>query len=60
MRLKVLAAKEASIQEILHEAKAKLKDVPKSTSSYKALLQSLIVQVRHATAGAATGGRAAQ
>ena len=45
MRLKVLTAKEASIQEILHEAKTKLKDVSKNTASYKKLVQDLTVQV---------------
>lgn len=45
MRLKVLAAKEASIQEILSEAKARLRDVSKNPQNYKKLLQDLLVQV---------------
>lgn len=44
MRLKVLAAKEASIQEILSEAKARLRDVSKNPQNYKKLLQDLLVQ----------------
>ncbi len=45
MRLKVLAAKEASVQEIITEAKARLRDVSKNPQNYKKLLQDLLVQV---------------
>ncbi|GIL77991.1 hypothetical protein Vretimale_7389 [Volvox reticuliferus] len=44
MRLKVLAAKEAAVQEIITEAKLRLRDVSKNTISYKKLLQDLLVQ----------------
>jgi hypothetical protein len=46
MRLKVLAAREAAIQEIVHEAKLKLRDVSKNPQAYKKLLTDLLVQVR--------------
>ncbi|KAG2485030.1 hypothetical protein HYH03_016233 [Edaphochlamys debaryana] len=44
MRLKVLTAKEGAIQEILQDAKARLRDVSKNPASYKKLLQDLLVQ----------------
>jgi V-type H+-transporting ATPase subunit E len=44
MRLKVLAAKEAAVQEIITEAKARLRDVSKNPATYKQLLQDLLVQ----------------
>ncbi|GFR51972.1 hypothetical protein Agub_g14499 [Astrephomene gubernaculifera] len=44
MRLKVLAAKEAAVQEIITEAKARLRDVSKNPTTYKQLLQDLLVQ----------------
>lgn len=46
MRLKVLAAREAAIQEIVAEATHKLREVSKSPASYKKLLGDLLVQVR--------------
>lgn len=45
MRLKVLAAKEAAVQDIITDAKARLRDVSKNPSTYKKLLQDLLVQV---------------
>ncbi|PNW70799.1 hypothetical protein CHLRE_17g734500v5 [Chlamydomonas reinhardtii] len=44
MRLKVLAAKEAAVQDIITDAKARLRDVSKNPSTYKKLLQDLLVQ----------------
>lgn len=44
MRIKVLAAREAAIQEIVTEAKAKLREVSKNPASYKKLLIDLLVQ----------------
>jgi vacuolar-type H+-ATPase subunit E/Vma4 len=46
MRLKVLQAKEAAIQEIVADTKARLRDVPNSQGTYKKLLTELLVQVR--------------
>jgi V-type H+-transporting ATPase subunit E len=46
MRIKVLAAREAAIQEIVIEAQSKLKDVSKNPATYKKLLTDLMVQVR--------------
>lgn len=43
-RINVLKAKEAAIQEILAEAKAKLKDVSKNPANYKKLMTDLLVQ----------------
>jgi vacuolar-type H+-ATPase subunit E/Vma4 len=45
MRLKVLTAREAAIQEVISEAKAKLKEVSKNPALYKKLLTDLIMQV---------------
>lgn len=45
MRLKVLAAREAAIQEIVAEAKSKLRDVSKNPTAYKKLMTDLLVQV---------------
>ena len=42
----MLKAKEAAIQEILAEAKAKLKEVSKNPTTYKKLMTDLLVQVR--------------
>jgi|LauGreSBDMM110SN_4_FD.fasta_scaffold86241_2 vacuolar-type H+-ATPase subunit E/Vma4 len=50
MRIKVLAAREAAIQEIVAEAKTKLREVSKNPTTYKKLLTDLLVQVR-GTAG---------
>ncbi|GAX82621.1 hypothetical protein CEUSTIGMA_g10047.t1 [Chlamydomonas eustigma] len=44
MRIKVLAAREAAIQEIVNEAQSKLKDVSKNPATYKTLLTDLMVQ----------------
>lgn len=44
MRLKVLAAREAAIQEIVTEACSKLKEISKNPTTYKKLLTDLIVQ----------------
>eukprot|EP00195_Chlamydomonas_chlamydogama_P015513 CAMPEP_0202899930 /NCGR_PEP_ID=MMETSP1392-20130828/9336_1 /ASSEMBLY_ACC=CAM_ASM_000868 /TAXON_ID=225041 /ORGANISM="Chlamydomonas chlamydogama, Strain SAG 11-48b" /LENGTH=277 /DNA_ID=CAMNT_0049586233 /DNA_START=136 /DNA_END=970 /DNA_ORIENTATION=+ len=44
MRLKVLAAREAAIQEIVAEAKLKLREVSKNQATYKKLLTDLLVQ----------------
>ena len=46
MRIKVLAAREAAIQEIVTEAKTKLREVSKNPTAYKKLLTDLLVQVR--------------
>lgn len=46
MRIKVLAAREAAIQEIVSEAKTKLREVSKNPTTYKKLLTDLLVQVR--------------
>lgn len=46
MRINVLKAKEAAIQELLSEAKAKLKEVSKNPANYKKLMTDLLVQVR--------------
>ena len=45
MRIKVLAAREAAIQEIVAEAKSKLREVSKNPTSYKKLMTDLLVQV---------------
>ena len=45
MRIKVLAAREAAIQEIVAEAKLKLREVSKNPTTYKKLMTDLIVQV---------------
>jgi V-type H+-transporting ATPase subunit E len=44
MRLKVLAARESAIQEIVSEARTKLKEVSKNPASYKKLMIDLLVQ----------------
>lgn len=44
MRLKVLAAREAAIQEIVAEASVRLRDVSKNPTTYKKLLGDLLVQ----------------
>lgn len=44
MRLKVLAARESAIQEIVAEAKLKLREVSKNPAAYKKLLTDLLVQ----------------
>lgn len=44
MRIKVLAAREAAIQEIVAEAKTKLRDVSKNPATYKKLITELLVQ----------------
>ncbi|KAG1678157.1 hypothetical protein FOA52_016094 [Chlamydomonas sp. UWO 241] len=44
MRLKVLAAKEAAIQDILVEATEKMRSVCKQPPQYKQLLENLLVQ----------------
>ncbi|KAG2422445.1 hypothetical protein HXX76_016015 [Chlamydomonas incerta] len=44
MRLKVLAAKEAAVQDIITDAKLRLRDVSKNPATYKKLLQDLLVQ----------------
>ena len=44
MRIKVLAAREAAIQEIVTEAKTKLKEVSKNPTAYKKLMTDLLVQ----------------
>lgn len=46
MRIKVLGAREFAIQEIVTEAKIKLRDVAKNPVVYKKLLTDLLVQVR--------------
>ncbi len=46
MRIKVLAAREAAIQEIVAEAKTKLREVSKNPATYKKLMTDLLVQVR--------------
>lgn len=43
-RIKVLSAREAAIQEIVQEAKLKLRDVSKNPTTYKKLLTDLLVQ----------------
>uniref|UniRef100_A0A7S0YAU0 Uncharacterized protein n=1 Tax=Polytomella parva TaxID=51329 RepID=A0A7S0YAU0_9CHLO len=43
-RLKVLSAKEAAIQEVIIEAKQRLKDLTKNPEAYKKLLQNLLIQ----------------
>jgi V-type H+-transporting ATPase subunit E len=43
-RIKVLTARESSIQEIVTEAKLRLREVSKNPASYKKLLQDLLVQ----------------
>ena len=45
MRIKVLAAREAAIQEIVAEAKTKLREVSKNPTTYKKLMTDLLVQV---------------
>lgn len=44
MRIKVLGARELAIQEIVSEAKIRLRDVSKNPSEYKKLLTDLLVQ----------------
>ncbi|PNH03090.1 V-type proton ATPase subunit E1 [Tetrabaena socialis] len=44
MRLKVLTAKEAAVQEVITEAKARLRDVSKNPALYKKLMQDILVQ----------------
>lgn len=44
MRLKVLAARESAIQEIVAEARLKLREVAKNPTTYKKLLTDLLVQ----------------
>lgn len=44
-RIKVLSAREAAIQEIVNEAKLKLREVSKNPTTYKKLLTDLLVQV---------------
>jgi vacuolar-type H+-ATPase subunit E/Vma4 len=44
-RIKVLSARETAIQEIVTEAKLKLREVSKNPSTYKKLLTDLLVQV---------------
>lgn len=44
MRLKVLTAREAAIQEVIGEARTKLKEVAKNPTMYKKLLIDLLVQ----------------
>eukprot|EP00197_Chlamydomonas_leiostraca_P009605 CAMPEP_0202863548 /NCGR_PEP_ID=MMETSP1391-20130828/4140_1 /ASSEMBLY_ACC=CAM_ASM_000867 /TAXON_ID=1034604 /ORGANISM="Chlamydomonas leiostraca, Strain SAG 11-49" /LENGTH=234 /DNA_ID=CAMNT_0049543195 /DNA_START=84 /DNA_END=788 /DNA_ORIENTATION=+ len=43
-RIKVLSARESAIQEIVHEAKLKLREVSKNPTTYKKLLTDLLVQ----------------
>lgn len=43
-RIKVLSAREAAIQEIVSEAKLKLREVSKNPTTYKKLLTDLLVQ----------------
>lgn len=44
-RIKVLSARESAIQEIVTEAKLKLREVSKNPTTYKKLLTDLLVQV---------------
>lgn len=44
-RIKVLSARESAIQEIVAEAKLKLREVSKNPTTYKKLLTDLLVQV---------------
>lgn len=44
-RLKVLAARETAIQSVVKEARARVRDLARNPTSYKKLLQDLIVQV---------------
>lgn len=50
MRLKVLAEKEAAVQEVISDARMSLKDVSKDAAKYKKLLTDLLVQVTPAAA----------
>lgn len=63
MRLKVLAAKEAAIQEITAEARARLKDASKDGAKYRKLMTDLLVQARRrgcrGLQGCGVGGGAA-
>lgn len=43
-RIKVLSAREAAIQEIVNEAKLRLREVSKNPTTYKKLLTDLLVQ----------------
>ncbi|KAI8470782.1 MAG: vacuolar ATP synthase subunit E [Monoraphidium minutum] len=47
VRLKVLAAREAAIQGVVHEARARVRDVAKNQASYRKLVQDLLVQAMH-------------
>jgi hypothetical protein len=46
-RLKVLAAREAAIQAVLREVRGHVRDLARNPTSYKKLLQDLLVQVSH-------------
>lgn len=45
-RLKVLAARETAIQAVVKEARARVRDLARNPTTYKKLLQDLLVQVR--------------
>lgn len=45
-RLKVLAARETAIQSVVKEARAHVRNLARNPSTYKKLLQDLLVQVR--------------
>lgn len=47
-RIKLLTAREEAIQQVLVEAKLRLRDVAKNPASYKKLLTDFLVQVRAA------------
>lgn len=44
-RLKVLAARETAIQSVVKEARAHVRGLARNPSTYKKLLQDLLVQV---------------
>lgn len=44
-RLKVLAARETAIQTVVREARSRVRDLARNPTSYKKLLQDLMVQV---------------
>lgn len=46
-RLKVLAAREAAIREVVKEARTKVREVAKNPTAYRKLMQDLLVQALH-------------
>lgn len=44
-RLKVLAARDAAIQTVVKEARAKVREVAKNPNAYRKIMQDLLVQV---------------